>query len=245
MFVVLFLLNAASTHLSLLSDFLSERGAGASVGVEPCCKPTWAGARCGDRERVDCCGWLAVGGAIARQAMLRRLILANAALGFSLFGTVFWFPALFDRLYGFAPDAAGLVVALVGAAAFAGIWFGGPLADRNLRKGFPYLATFAARCVAVTAISWRLAFLSPWPAVTLPLLCGAAIAPIVIGVGSDVLQARGYSEAHALHWSVFASTASVISVAVWMVHRAASSCAEDAHRTITEFLMSLTQADPR
>ncbi len=222
--------------------------------------------------------------AIAHQTTLRRLIIANAALGFSLFGAVFWFPTLFDRMYGFDPNAAGLVVALVGAAAFAGTWFGGPLADRNLSKGFPYLATFAARCIAVTAISWPLAFLSPWPAVTLPLLalgagvaslgagglmaivaacalpkrrsqvfaayglaltvCGAALAPLVIGVGSDILQARGFSEAHALHWSVFASTASVIAIGVWMVQRASRSCAEDANQTITEFLASIVQVEP-
>ena len=220
-------------------------------------------------------------GAIARQATLRRLIIANAALGFSLFGSVFWFPTLFERLYGFDTDTAGLVIALVGAAAFLGTWFGGPLADRNLLRGFPYLATFAARCIAVTAVSWPLAFLSPWPVVTLPLLalgagvaslgagglmsivaacalpkrrsqvfaayglaltvCGAALAPIVIGVGSELLQSAGESPAHALHWSVFASTASVISIGVWMVHRSRRSCAEDANQTITEFLMSLTQ----
>ena len=222
--------------------------------------------------------------AIARQATLRRLIIANSALGFSLFGAVFWFPTLFERLYGFDTNTAGLVIALVGAAAFVGTWLGGPLADRNFRKGFPYLATFAARCIAVTAISWPLAFLSPWPAVTLPLLalgagvaslgagglmsivaacalpkrrsqvfaayglaltaCGAALAPLVIGVGSEILQARGYSEAHALHWSIFGSTASVIAIGVWMVQRAARSCAEDANETITEFLSSLIRVEP-
>ncbi len=222
--------------------------------------------------------------AIAQQPTLRRLIIANAALGFSLFGAVFWFPTLFERLYRFDTDTAGLVIALVGAAAFAGTWFGGPLADRNLSRGFPHLATFAARCIAVTAITWPLAFLSPWPEVTLPLLvigagvaslgagglmsivaacalpkrrsqvfaayglaltaCGAALAPVVIGLGSDILQAQGYSEAHALHWSIFACTASVIMVAVWMVKRAARSCAADANDTINEFLTSLIQVEP-
>ena len=137
----------------------------------------------------------------------------------------------------------------------------------------------------MTAISWPLAFLSPWPAVTpLPLLafgagvaslgpvaswrswlparsqkrrsqvfaacglaltvCGATLAPLVIGVGSDILQARGYSEAHVLHWSVFASTASVFAVGVWMVQRASRSCAEDANQIITEFLGSIVHVEP-
>jgi hypothetical protein len=38
---------------------------------------------------------------------LKWLIFTNAAFGFSLFGVVFWMPALFEREYGFTTEAAG------------------------------------------------------------------------------------------------------------------------------------------
>ncbi len=103
---------------------------------------------------------------------LRYLIFANAAIGFTLFGIVFWLPALFERKYGFStPQASGAFAALA-LAGFVGTWFGGPFFDRRMHRGFSHLTRIGAGAVAVLAVSWTVGFAIPYAPISLVLLVG-------------------------------------------------------------------------
>lgn len=133
------------------------------------------------REPADKLGFFESLGAIWASRTLRYLILTNAAFGFALFGIVFWIPSFFERAYGFSTQGASFALAGLALAAFAGTWYGGPLADDNVRKGFRHLARVGVLGTAFLGVMWTLAFLMPWAPLTLVfLLGGAGIAALVI-----------------------------------------------------------------
>ncbi len=68
---------------------------------------------------------------------------------------------------------------------------------------------------------------------------GAAVAPILIGALSDLLQARGMDDAESLRWSLFVNTTAVVGFGTWCIFRAARHAADDVSRTITEFFAEL------
>jgi MFS family permease len=103
---------------------------------------------------------------------LRYLILANAAIGFTLFGIVFWLPALFERKYDFSTAQASGAFAALALAGFVGTWFGGPFFDRRMHRGFSHLTRLGAGAIAVLAASWTAGFAIPYAPVSLVLLVG-------------------------------------------------------------------------
>ncbi len=100
-------------------------------------------------------------GAIFRIPSLKWLIITNAAFGFSLFGAVFWLPALFERFYGANTEQAALALGAMAFTAFLGQWLGGPYADRCLNRGFDYMGKVGVAAAGILAVTWTLAFLMP------------------------------------------------------------------------------------
>jgi sugar phosphate permease len=74
-------------------------------------------------------------------------------------------------------------------------------------------------------------------------VCGAAVAPILIGGLSDLLQTRGFDYAEALRWSLFVNTVAVVGFGTWCIYRAAGHAAQDVTDTISEFLAEMVSAD--
>lgn len=66
---------------------------------------------------------------------------------------------------------------------------------------------------------------------------GAAAAPVVVGAVSEALQASaGMSEGEALRWAMLAATSAVMALGTWLAYQASRTCAEDAQRTMADFL---------
>ncbi len=127
----------------------------------------------------DKLGFFASLGTIWRIPTLRILIFTNAAFGFSLFGVVFWIPALFEREFGFSTEGAGLALGALALAGFFGTWFGGPFADRNVAKGFTHVGRIGVYATLVLTITWSLAFVMPTAALCLAFLAlGAALSSL-------------------------------------------------------------------
>ncbi len=109
-------------------------------------------------------------GSIWRNKTLRYLILVNAAFGFMLVGVVFWIPAFFERHYDYSQQNAALALAALAFAAFIGTWYGGPVADRLLQKGFTFLAQVGLVAVILLTVMWTAAFASPTGEVAIAFL---------------------------------------------------------------------------
>lgn len=73
-------------------------------------------------------------------------------------------------------------------------------------------------------------------------VCGAAVAPILIGGVSDILQARGLDYAESLRWSLFANTTAVVGFGTWCIFRAARYAAQDVADTVAEFFTEMAAA---
>jgi MFS family permease len=69
-------------------------------------------------------------------------------------------------------------------------------------------------------------------------VCGAASAPILIGLLSDTLQSNGFSAADALRWSMCGLVAVVMGLGTFLIVQASRHADADVHATITEFLES-------
>ncbi|HMO94519.1 MAG TPA: MFS transporter [Tepidiformaceae bacterium] len=123
----------------------------------------------------DKLGFFASLGTIWRISTLRILIFTNAAFGFSLFGVVFWIPALFEREFGFSTEGGGLALAALALASFVGTWYGGPFADRNVAKGFTYVGRIGVLATILLTLTWSLAFVSPNAALCLLFLSVGAL----------------------------------------------------------------------
>ncbi len=215
-------------------------------------------------------------GRIWRIPTLRLIIFANATFGFALFGLVYFLPAYFERSFGYSVEQAGAVQALVALGTFAGTWFGGPLADRNLAKGFRHLCRVGSLGCVVIAVCWPLAFAISIAPITIALLgisafvanlavpgivavvaasapprirgqafscfglalsvCGAAAAPILIGLFSEWLQSAGWDEANALRVAMASLVGIVMAIGTALVIRAARHADTDVGNTLTEFL---------
>lgn len=106
---------------------------------------------------------------------LRYLIFANATFGFALFGMSFFLPTYFERSFGFEVETAGAVQALISLGTFIGTWFGGPLADRNLAKGFGHLCRVGSVAVLVLAVAWPVAFAIGVAPITIALLAASSL----------------------------------------------------------------------
>ena len=133
-------------------------------------------------EPPDKLGFFESLGSVWRIRSLRMLIFTNAAFGFSLFGVVFWIPAFFERRYGFSTEGAAGALGFLAFAGFVGSWYGGPIADRGLLKGFTHLGNIGTWGAASLAVTWSLAFVIPSGVVCLALLTvGALVASLGTG----------------------------------------------------------------
>lgn len=140
------------------------------------------------REPEDKMGFFASLGTIFRNRTLRYLIFTNAALGFALFGIIFWIPTFFEREYGFSTNGASLALAGLALAGFIGTWYGGPLADDNVRKGFTHLVRVGVGGTAFLGVTWTIGFLVPFAPLTLAFLMGGAVVTslVIPGVSATV-----------------------------------------------------------
>ena len=111
---------------------------------------------------------------IFRIRTLRYLIFANAAIGFVLLGIVYWFPALFERKYGFSTPASGGCVRRTGAVGVPGAILAGPFIDRRLPRGFSYLTRLGAQRSCLLAVTWVIGFAIPFAPISLLMICGGA-----------------------------------------------------------------------
>jgi MFS transporter, Spinster family, sphingosine-1-phosphate transporter len=139
-------------------------------------------------------------GHIWRIRSLRYLIFANATFGFALFGMVFFLPTYFERSFGFTVEQAGAVQALIALGTFIGTWLGGPLADRNLAKGFGHLCRMGCLAALILAVCWPLAFAIGVAPITIALLAGSSLAsslavPGVVAVVAATAPPRIRSQA--------------------------------------------------
>lgn len=216
---------------------------------------------------------------IWRIRSLRYLIFANATFGFALFGMVFFLPTYFERSFGLTVEQAGAVQAVIALGTFIGTWLGGPLADRNLDKGFGYLCRVGCMAALVLAVCWPLAFAIGIASITIPLLaisslvsslavpgvvavvaatapprirsqafsyfglalsvCGAATAPLLIGLLSELFQSNGVDEANALRFSLLGCVAVVMTVGTALVVAASRHAESDVKTTIEGFLAEI------
>lgn len=133
------------------------------------------------REPTDRKGFVESLGTILRSRTLRYMILANAAIGFTLIGLGYWLPAFFERNYDVSTETAGLMLGALGVAAFAGQWMAGPYTDRRMHHGVGYLARMGTGAVLIFLVTWSLAFAIPYAPVTVALLVGGGF---VASVGS-------------------------------------------------------------
>lgn len=141
-------------------------------------------------EPQDAWGFRRSLGAIFRIKTLRRLIFANAAFGFTLIGIVFWFPALFERRYDFTTQEAGIAFGVLALAAFIGTWFGGPFADRNVKKGFGYVGGVITLGAGILAVTWTIGFSTTSPVLTLTFIAaGAFLASLGVPGMSSIIAA--------------------------------------------------------
>lgn len=72
-------------------------------------------------------------------------------------------------------------------------------------------------------------------------VCGAAIAPLIIGVISDLLQKWDVNPGDSLRWAMLSSTIIVVGLGNWFIFRASRTAADDINKTIADFLNEMTQ----
>lgn len=154
------------------------------------------------KEPTDKKGFFESLGTILGSRTLRYMILANAAIGFTLIGVLVWLPTLFEREYGLTTSQAGGVFGILAVAAFIGQWMAGPYADNRLHRGLGYLGKMGAVSVVILLVTWTAAFAMPWAPVALVLLIGGAFAasigsggliPIVAAVSSPRIRSQSFA----------------------------------------------------
>jgi MFS family permease len=134
------------------------------------------------KEPTDRKGFVESLGTILRTRTLRYMILANAAIGFTLIGVIVWLPTLFERKYGFETEEAGAIFGVLAIAAFAGQWYAGPFADNRLHRGLAHLGRLGALSVVVLLASWTVAFAIPIAWLTIvSLVIGGFVASLMSG----------------------------------------------------------------
>lgn len=72
-------------------------------------------------------------------------------------------------------------------------------------------------------------------------VCGAAVAPLIIGIISDMLQGWNVNSGDSLRWAMLSSTVIVVGVGNWFIFKAAKTAGDDINKTIADFLNEMTQ----
>ena len=133
------------------------------------------------REPTDRKGFFESLGTILGTKTLRYMILANAAIGFTLIGVIVWLPTLFERRFDMSTQQAGAVFGVLAVAAFAGQWLAGPYTDNRMHRGLSYLGRMGTVSVVILLVTWSLAFAIPYAPLMLVLLIGGGF---VASIGS-------------------------------------------------------------
>jgi MFS family permease len=167
------------------------------------------------KEPTDRKGFFESLGTILRTPTLRYMILANAAIGFTLIGVIVWLPAMFERQYGFSTEEAGGVFGVLAIAAFLGQWFAGPYADNRMHRGLGYLGRMGAVSVVVLLVTWTIAFSIPYAPVTIiALIAGAFIASVSSGGLIPIVAACSSPRIRSQSFAAFGLSLSVLGAAM-------------------------------
>jgi MFS family permease len=167
------------------------------------------------REPTDRRGFFESLGTILRTRTLRYMILANAAIGFTLIGVIVWLPTLFERRYGFDTQQAGAVFGVLAIAAFFGQWFAGPYADNRMHRGLSYLGRLGALSVVILLVTWTLAFAIPYAPVTVMLLLvGGFVASLTSGGLIPIVAACSSPRIRSQSFAAFGLSLSVLGAAM-------------------------------
>lgn len=167
------------------------------------------------KEPTDRKGFFESLGTILATRTLRYMILANAAIGFTLIGVIVWLPALFERRYGLDTQEAGAMFGLLAVAAFFGQWFAGPFADNRIHRGLGYLGRMGALSVVVLLVSWTIAFSIPYAPVTLvALLVGGFVASLMSGGLIPIVAACSSPRIRSQSFAAFGLSLSVLGAAM-------------------------------
>jgi MFS family permease len=157
---------------------------------------------------------------IFRIRTLRYLILVNAAIGFVLIGTVYWFPALFERKYDFSTQEAAGAFGALALSAFVGQWLAGPYIDKRLPRGFSYLTRLGAAAVVLLTVTWVIGFAIPVAAISLVLIIGGAffasiasggLIPVVAACSPPRIRSQSFA-AFGLSLAVFGAAAAPVAI---------------------------------
>jgi MFS family permease len=167
------------------------------------------------REPTDRKGFFESLGTILRTRTLRYMILANAAIGFTLIGVIVWLPALFERRYGFDTQEAGAMFGVLAIAAFFGQWFAGPYADNRMHRGLGYLGRMGALSVVILLASWTVAFAIPWAPITMGcLIVGGFVASVTSGGLIPIVAACSPPRIRSQSFAAFGLSLSVLGAAM-------------------------------
>jgi MFS family permease len=167
------------------------------------------------REPTDRKGFFESLGTILRTRTLRYMILANAAIGFTLIGVIVWLPALFERSYGFSTEEAGATFGVLAVAAFLGQWFAGPFADNRMHRGLNYLGRMGAVSVVILLVSWTVAFSVPFaPVSILCLVAGGFVASLTSGGLIPIVAACSSPRIRSQSFAAFGLALSVLGAAM-------------------------------
>jgi MFS family permease len=143
------------------------------------------------------------------------MILANAAIGFTLIGVIVWLPTLFERRYGFDTQEAGAVFGVLAVSAFFGQWFAGPFADNRMHRGLGYLGRLGALSVVVLLVTWTVAFAIPIAAVTVTMLIvGGFVASVTSGGLIPIVAACSSPRIRSQSFAAFGLSLSVLGAAM-------------------------------
>jgi MFS family permease len=167
------------------------------------------------REPTDRKGFFESLSTILRIRTLRYMILANAAIGFTLIGVIVWLPALFERRYGFTTQEAGAMFGVLAVAAFFGQWFAGPYADDRMHRGLGYLGRMGALSVVILLASWTVAFAIPWAPLTIGcLIVGGFVASVTSGGLIPIVAACSPPRIRSQSFAAFGLSLSVLGAAM-------------------------------
>lgn len=108
---------------------------------------------------------------------MQRLLIVGALASFSIFGMLIWTTIFFQRSHGLSAGETGIYFGIVnGVASIAGVWLGGMIGDRGIRRGKQHLLTLPSLALmlstplfigAMLASDWRLALVGLFPAILL------------------------------------------------------------------------------
>ncbi|MEO8697994.1 MAG: MFS transporter, partial [Acidimicrobiales bacterium] len=167
------------------------------------------------REPTDRKGFFESLGTILATPTLRYMILANAAIGFTLIGVLVWLPALFQRRFGFDTQEAGAMFGVLAIAAFIGQWLSGPFADNRVHRGLGYLGRMGALSVVILLVTWTLAFAIPyWPITLILLLGGGFVASVASGGLIPIVAACSSPRIRSQSFAAFGLSLSVLGAAM-------------------------------